>query len=56
MKVPLKNPIADRFFNNPKLKIQLALAKGKNVRDKREKLREKEANRDIEKALRKKFK
>ena len=44
------------YFKGGKVKIQLALAKGKNVQDKREKLREKEANRDIERALRKKFK
>ena len=45
--VPLK-----LYFKNGKAKIQLALAKGKNVQDKRDKLREKEANRDIDRALR----
>jgi SsrA-binding protein len=39
------------YFKSGRAKIQLALAKGKNVRDKRDKLREKEANRDIERAL-----
>lgn len=39
------------YFKNDKVKIQLALAKGKNVQDKREKLKEKEASRDIERAL-----
>lgn len=39
------------YFKGGKVKIQLALAKGKSLRDKREKLREKEANRDIERAL-----
>ena len=40
------------YFKSGKVKIQLALAKGKNVQDKREKLKEKEANRDIDRALR----
>jgi len=40
------------YFKSGKVKIQLALAKGKNVQDKREKLKEKEASRDIERALR----
>ncbi len=44
------------YFKSGKVKIQLALAKGKNVQDKREKLKEKEANRDIERALRRKHK
>ena len=42
------------YFKSGKVKIQLALAKGKNVQDKREKLKEKEANRDIDRALRRK--
>ncbi len=42
------------YFKSGKVKIQLALAKGKNVQDKREKLKEKEATRDIERALRSK--
>lgn len=40
------------YFKNGKVKIQLAVAKGKTTGDKRDKLREKEANRDIERALR----
>ncbi|SRR5579871_1703774 len=40
------------YFKSGKVKIQLALAKGKNVQDKRDKLREKEANRDIDRAIR----
>lgn len=39
------------YFKGGKVKIQLALAKGKNVQDKRHKLKEKEAQRDIERAL-----
>jgi SsrA-binding protein len=40
------------YFKGGRVKIQLALAKGKNVQDKREKLKEKEAQRDIDRALR----
>lgn len=40
------------YFKGGKVKIQLAVAKGKTTVDKRHKLREKEANRDIERALR----
>jgi SsrA-binding protein len=40
------------YFKGGKVKIQLALAKGKNVQDKREKLKEKEAQRDVDRALR----
>ncbi len=40
------------YFKGGKVKIQLAVAKGKTQGDKREKLKEKEANRDIERALR----
>ena len=40
------------YFKHGKVKIQLAIAKGKSVRDKRDKLREKEAERDIDRALR----
>ncbi len=39
------------YFKGGKVKIQLALAKGKNVVDKRHKLREKEAERDVDRAL-----
>lgn len=40
------------YFKHGKVKLQLAVAKGKSVRDKRDKLREKEASRDIDRALR----
>jgi len=49
--VPLK-----LYFKQGKVKIQLALAKGKTHGDKREKLKEKEANREIERGFRRKFK
>ncbi len=39
------------YFKKGKVKIQLAVGKGKNVADKRDKLREKEAHRDIDRAL-----
>lgn len=39
------------YFKGGKVKIQLAVAKGKTQGDKRDKLREKEANRDIDRAL-----
>jgi SsrA-binding protein len=39
------------YFKGGKVKIQLSVAKGKNVKDKRDKLKEKEANRDIDRAL-----
>jgi SsrA-binding protein len=42
------------YFKNGKVKIQLAVAKGKTYGDKREKLKEKEAKRDMERALRNK--
>jgi SsrA-binding protein len=44
--IPLK-----LYFKQGKVKLQLALAKGKNSADKRDKLKEKEANRDIDRAL-----
>jgi SsrA-binding protein len=47
--VPLK-----LYFKGGKVKLQLAVAKGKTYGDKREKLKEKEASRDIERALRRK--
>jgi SsrA-binding protein len=40
------------YFKDGKVKIQLALAKGKNQGDKRNKLKEKEASRDIDRELR----
>src|ERR1700679_890540 len=39
------------YFKDGRVKIQLSVAKGKNVKDKRDKLKEKEANRDIDRAL-----
>jgi SsrA-binding protein len=39
------------YFKDGKVKIQLSVAKGKSQGDKRDKLREKEANRDIDRAL-----
>ncbi len=45
--VPLK-----LYFKGGKVKIQLAIAKGKTQGDKREKLREKEAKRDMERGMR----
>ena len=42
------------YFKGGKVKIQLALAKGKLVQDKREKLKQKEAEREMERALRRK--
>ncbi len=44
------------YFKAGKVKVQLAVAKGKTQVDKRHKLREKEANREIERALRRKIK
>ncbi len=43
------------YFKSGKVKVQLALAKGKSTVDKRDKLREKEANREIERAMRRKL-
>jgi len=40
------------YFKHGKVKILLAVAKGKTTVDKRDKLKEKEANRDIDRALR----
>ena len=39
------------YFKGGKVKIQLSVSKGKSQGDKRDKLREKEANRDIDRAL-----
>jgi len=47
--VPLK-----LYFKSGKVKIQLSVAKGKTHGDKREKLKEKEAQRDIDRAFRRK--
>jgi SsrA-binding protein len=40
------------YFKGGRVKVQLALAKGKTKGDKREKLKEKEADRDIQRGLR----
>lgn len=39
------------YFNTSKLKVEIALAKGKKLYDKRHDLKEKDARRDVEKAL-----
>lgn len=39
------------YFNTSKLKVEIALAKGKKLFDKRQDLKEKDARRDVEKAL-----
>ncbi|MCD7839126.1 MAG: SsrA-binding protein SmpB [Erysipelotrichaceae bacterium] len=39
------------YFNSSKLKVEIALARGKKLHDKREGLKAKDAKRDIEKAL-----
>lgn len=44
--VPLK-----LYFKGPYVKVEIGLAKGKRVYEKRESIKEKEARRDIEKAL-----
>jgi SsrA-binding protein len=49
--VPLK-----LYFTRGKVKVQLALAKGKSHGDKRETLKKKEADRDIDRALSRKQK
>lgn len=39
------------YFNTAKLKVEIALAKGKKLYDKRQDLKDKDAKRDVEKAL-----
>ncbi|WP_028042551.1 SsrA-binding protein SmpB [Candidatus Stoquefichus massiliensis] len=39
------------YFNTAKLKVEIALAKGKKLYDKRQDLKEKDSKRDIERAL-----
>ena len=39
------------YFNTSKLKVEIALAKGKKLYDKRQDLKEKDARRDVDKAL-----
>ena len=40
------------YFSGPRAKVELALARGKELRDKRESIREREQKRDMERALR----
>ncbi|MEX2195029.1 MAG: SsrA-binding protein SmpB [Thermoleophilaceae bacterium] len=40
------------YFSGPNAKVEIALAKGKDVRDKREDLKRKDQKREIERALR----
>ena len=40
------------YFSGSRAKVELALARGKDVRDKRRDLKEKDARREIERALR----
>jgi SsrA-binding protein len=40
------------YFSGPRAKLELALARGKEQRDKRESIREREQKRDMERALR----
>jgi SsrA-binding protein len=40
------------YFSGPRAKVELALARGKEQRDKRESIREREQKRDMERALR----
>lgn len=39
------------YFNTSKIKVEIALAKGKKLYDKRQDLKDKDARRDVEKAL-----
>jgi SsrA-binding protein len=39
------------YFSGPRAKVELAIAKGKDVRDKREAIREREQRREIEREL-----
>ena len=45
-------PLKIYFINNGKAKVELALARGKKLYDKRASLKEKESNREVERALR----
>jgi SsrA-binding protein len=40
------------YFSGPRAKVELALARGKDVHDKRESIREREMRRDMQRALR----
>ncbi len=43
------------YFKGPKAKVEIALAQGKDVRDKRRDLKAKEQKREIERALRERY-
>ena len=40
------------YFSGPRAKVELALARGKDVRDKRESIRRREMDREVQRALR----
>ena len=40
------------YFKGPRAKVEIALARGKDVRDKRESIRERETKREMDRALR----
>ena len=40
------------YFSGPRAKVEIALARGKDVRDKRESIRERETRREMQRALR----
>ena len=40
------------YFSGPRAKVEIALARGKDVRDKREAIREREQRREMQRALR----
>ena len=44
------------YFKGSRVKVEIGLCKGKNLHDKRETLAKKQANRDIERALRERSK
>lgn len=44
------------YFSKGKVKVKLALARGRNFRDKREELKKKDAQRDVQRAFREKHK
>ena len=39
------------YFNGPRAKVELALAKGKDVHDKRRSIKDREQKREMERAL-----
>jgi SsrA-binding protein len=40
------------YFSGPRAKVEIALARGKDLYDKRQALRERESRRDMDRALR----